>query len=168
MKKLKYFLVSLSVIAADQLSKFLVVKNIPEYSSGWSCCGDFFRLVHVRNLGVAFSIGNSSPEFIRVLFMIILPLIVLAVLGIYIVKGKNIPGAQRWVLSVILGGGFGNLIDRLFRRDGVVDFLDFEFYGLFGLERWPTFNIADASLVISSIILVILMIQNELRLKKNE
>jgi len=168
MKKIKYFSVSLAVVAADQLSKFFIVKNIPEYSSGWSCCGDFFRLVHVRNLGVAFSIGNGSSDFIRVLFMVILPFFVLAALGFYIIKGKKVPVAQRWILSVILGGGFGNLIDRVFRKDGVVDFLDFKFYGLFGLERWPTFNIADASLVVSSVILVILLIQNELRLKKYE
>ena len=41
------------------------------------------------------------------------------------------------------------MIDRFFRAEGVVDFIDVKFYGLFGLERWPTFNIADASVVIA-------------------
>ena len=38
----------------------------------------------------------------------------------------------------IVGGGLGNLVDRFFRKEGVVDFIDVKFYGLFGLERWPT------------------------------
>ena len=55
----------------------------------------------------------------------------------------------------------------MFRPDGVVDFLDFKFYGLFGLERWPTFNIADASLVVASIVLVILLFIQEVKLRKS-
>ena len=48
-----------------------------------------------------------------------------------------------------------NLIDRFFRANGVVDFIDVKFYGLFGLERWPTFNIADAAVVISFVLLIL-------------
>ena len=38
---------------------------------------------------------------------------------------------------------------------GVVDFLDFRFYGILGMERWPTFNLADATVVVSGILLFI-------------
>ena len=55
---------------------------------------------------------------------------------------------QRWFLSGIIGGGISNLLDRFFRAEGVVDFIDVKFFGLFGLERWPTFNIADSAIVI--------------------
>ena len=55
----------------------------------------------------------------------------------------------------ICGGGFGNLIDRFFRSEGVIDFIDVKFYGLFGLERWPTFNIADSAVVVCGILLLI-------------
>lgn len=57
--------------------------------------------------------------------------------------------------SLILGGGVGNIIDRIFRPLGVVDFIDVRFYGLFGLERWPTFNIADSAIVVGGILLII-------------
>ena len=55
----------------------------------------------------------------------------------------------------IVGGGFGNLIDRFFRAEGVVDFIDVKFYGLFGMERWPTFNVADSAVVVCGLLLVI-------------
>ena len=55
----------------------------------------------------------------------------------------------------IVGGGLGNLIDRFFRAEGVVDFIDLKFYGLFGLERWPTFNVADSAVVVCGLLLII-------------
>ncbi len=60
-----------------------------------------------------------------------------------------------------MGGGIGNLIDRIFRSLRVVDFISVKFYGIFGLERWPTFNIADASLVVSGILLAVLLLEKE-------
>ena len=54
-----------------------------------------------------------------------------------------------------MGGGFGNLFDRFFRPEGVVDFIDFKFYGILGFERFPTFNVADISIVICGILLLV-------------
>jgi signal peptidase II len=48
----------------------------------------------------------------------------------------------------IIGGGIGNIIDRIFRAGGGVDFISVNFDGLLGMDRWPTFNIADASVVV--------------------
>ena len=56
---------------------------------------------------------------------------------------------------VIVGGGLGNIIDRIFRPDGVIDFIDVKFFGIFGLNRWPTFNVADASVVVCGILMII-------------
>ena len=49
----------------------------------------------------------------------------------------------------------GNIIDRIFRPEGVVDFISAKFYGILGFERWPTFNAADSSVVVCGIILVV-------------
>lgn len=49
----------------------------------------------------------------------------------------------------------GNLYDRFFRPNGVVDFIDVKFYGIFGFERWPTFNIADMGVLICGILLMV-------------
>jgi signal peptidase II len=58
----------------------------------------------------------------------------------------------------ILGGGLGNLADRIFRPAGVVDFIDVKFFGIFGFERWPTFNIADSAIVVCGILLLFTML----------
>ena len=55
----------------------------------------------------------------------------------------------------IVGGGMGNLIDRFFRPAGVVDFIDVRFFGILGMDRWPTFNIADMSVVVCGILLLL-------------
>jgi signal peptidase II len=167
LRKYRYFILSAVLMIADQITKYLVTKSIPPYTVAWNFAGDFFRLIHVKNQGVAFSMGSGFPDFLRVVLFIVVPLLVLAAVGFYLVRGKDLTEGQKWSLAAIIGGGLGNQIDRIFRPDGVIDFLDFKFYGLFGLERWPTFNIADASLVVSSIILILLLILQEIKLKKS-
>jgi signal peptidase II len=73
----------------------------------------------------------------------------------YFFAGKDITQGQRWILAAIMGGGLGNQVDRYFRPDGVIDFIDFKFYGIFGFERWPVFNLADSSVVVAGIALLI-------------
>ena len=159
MKKYRYFILSAVILAADQISKILVNARIPLYSRPWGFGGDFFYLTHVRNPGAAFSLGENFPAFLKVIFLIVIPLAVLAAVAVYTIKGTDIGKAQRWCLAGILGGGLGNQIDRIFRPDGVVDFLDVKFYGIWGMERWPTFNIADSALVVSAILLAILLLR---------
>ena len=70
------------------------------------------------------------------------------------------------VLAGILGGGMGNLIDRIFRQLRVVDWMSVKFYGLFGLERFPTWNVGDGCVVVSVILLLITMIVDEVKNSK--
>jgi signal peptidase II len=58
----------------------------------------------------------------------------------------------------IIGGGIGNIVDRMFRPEWVVDFISVRIYGLFGMDRWPTFNVADSSLVVTGILLMLSLI----------
>ncbi|OQX29065.1 MAG: signal peptidase II [Spirochaeta sp. LUC14_002_19_P3] len=166
MKAYRYFLLSGLIMIFDQITKILVVKFIPLHTSAWSFLGDFFRLIHVRNLGMVFSFGSTFSPGLKLITSIILPMLMLIALGLYIVRSKELTSIQRWILAAIFGGGLGNQIDRIFRPDGVVDFLDFKFYGLFGLERWPTFNIADSALVVSSILLILLHLIDTIRFKR--
>jgi signal peptidase II len=143
------------LFALDQFTKFLIVRFIPPYTIGASFFGDFFRIRHVTNPGIAFSIGNGLPGGIRQALFAFAPLIVIVlVISIYF-RSKDFTGLQRWAIAGIIGGGLGNLCDRFFRKEGVVDFIDVKFYGLFGLERWPTFNVADMSVLISGFVLII-------------
>lgn len=141
-------ILTFNVVLLDQLSKYLIIESIPQRGIGASFFGDFLRIVHVRNPGIAFSIGRSLPEPVRTLLFTFLPLCVLVILGLHFFKSGEYSPLQRWMAAGVLGGGIGNLLDRVFRPDGVVDFIDVKIYGFLGMERWPTFNIADSVVVV--------------------
>ena len=117
----------------------------------------FLLLWHVRNKAIAFSLGNEVPQPYKVALFVIIPIVVLVFLAWYYFNTTEFNRVQRWAIAGIIGGGLSNIIDRIFRPDGVVDFISVRFYGIFGLTRWPTFNIADSSVVICCIILLLSM-----------
>jgi signal peptidase II len=155
-QKMLPFLLTAGIILADQGVKTFIVKNWPNYGRIKDVFNnDFLWIYHIRNRAIAFSLGHSLPETIKPVLFILFPLVLLGGLIWYYFKSAELTKLQRWILAGIIGGGFGNLTDRIVRPDGVVDFISVKFYGLFGLERWPTFNIADASVVVSCIILFV-------------
>ena len=160
MKNLKGKLLPLSltafIILADQYVKALIVKIKPEtglvkdvFDNG------FLWIYHARNKAIAFNLGERLPETIKPIAFIIVPILVLGFLLWYYIKSDEFNCVQRWAAAGIIGGGIGNIIDRIFRPDGVVDFVSVNIYGLFGWDRWPTFNIADSSVVVCCILLFI-------------
>jgi len=146
---------ALVVIAVDQVTKLLIVASIPVGTIAWGWGNDFFWLVHQRNTGVAFSLGNSLPSVARSALFIVLPLMVLVGLSVYLWRDRTLTGLQRWGLGLILGGGLGNIIDRIFRPDGVVDFLSFRLYGFLGMERFATFNVADSGVTVGGALIIL-------------
>ena len=161
-KNLKSKLLPLSlalfVIILDQITKTLVVKNIPIYTIGAEFFGDFLRIIHVSNTGVAFSVGASWSDIVRFASFVIVPVIVIVLVFIVYFRNDEWTVLQQWAIMGIVGGGIGNLIDRAFRDEGVVDFIDVKFFGIFGLERWPTFNVADSAIIVFGILLAITFI----------
>ncbi len=154
-KKLLPFILTGLVVLADQITKAIVVALIPLYTVGANIFGDLLRIVHVANTGVAFSLGDSMPLAIRRILFAIIPLIVIVLVIVVYFRNDEFNSVQRWAICGIIGGGIGNIIDRFFRPSGVVDFIDVKFFGIFGLERWPTFNVADAAVVVCGIILIV-------------
>lgn len=155
MKRFKPFLLTLSIIAIDQITKALIVHYVPENTILCSLFGDFLRIVHVRNTAVAFSMGTGLALPIKVALFIIVPLLVMAAVCVMIVKDeKEFTSLQRWLLAAFAGGGIGNLIDRIFRGMSVVDFISTNNYGWFGMDRFPTYNVADASITVSVLLLL--------------
>lgn len=139
---------ALLVIAIDQFTKLLIIAAIPLGTVGWAWGGDFFWLVHQRNTGVAFSLGHGLPEAFRYVLFVLVPLVVLVGLAVFGWRDRSLTHLQRWGLGFILGGGLGNIIDRIFRPEGVVDFLSFRLYGFLGMERFATFNVADSAVTL--------------------
>lgn len=147
------------ILLCDQLSKAWVVAHIPENTIGYKLFGDFLEIWHVRNTAIAFSLGTNLPLVVKLLGFIFLPLVLLVVVVWAMFSPKQpVSEKQRWILALFLGGGMGNLADRIFRHFRVVDFMANRVYGLFGMEFWPTWNIADASLVVSAILLALTLL----------
>ncbi len=146
---------SAGIILLDQAAKLIVILTVP-IGKSVQVIGDFFHIIHVQNPAIAFSIGRSIEAGTRRTLFMLLPLVVIAVLFLYYLFTRDpLTRFQKWCFGALVGGGLGNYIDRIFRPAGVVDFFDFKFYGIFGLERWPTFNVADATVVVTGILLFI-------------
>jgi len=126
----------------------------------------FLEIIHTRNTGVAFSFGAHWPTPVRRVAFSLIPIIVLSLVIVVYFRNKEFSVIQRWAIMGIVGGGFGNIIDRLFRAKGVVDFVDVKWFGwksckldFFAMSRWPTFNVADAFVVVFGAILIICFIK---------
>lgn len=156
------------IVVVDQVSKIIITLSM-EYNQIVEVLGDFLRLWYRTNKHSAFGIGSTWPAELQFIAFLILPLIVLGgALFIYF-NYKELSRKYRWLLAAILGAGMGNMIDRIFRPDGVVDFIDVNTYGILGLPvRWPTFNIADATLTVSIILFVIFFIIAEISSRREK
>jgi len=152
------FLLTVAIVLADQLSKAWVVAVIPLGQVHASYLHDFLWICHVSNDAIGFSLGSTLPLVARQLLFILLPLVLIALMVAVLLRTKELSGLQRWLVAGIIGGGLGNIIDRIFRPDWVVDFISVKVYGLLGFERWPTFNIADSSVVVTGLLLMLTML----------
>ncbi len=161
----------IGVFLFDQITKWLVITYIPLYTIKLRFFGDFLQIIHVRNLGAAFSIGGSLPQTLRSILLAAIPVVILIIVMVVYFRNNSFTWVQRWFICGVAGGGFGNLFDRIFREDGVVDFIDVKFFGLFGFERFPTFNMADSFIMVCGILLMIsffTQVRKERKANKNE
>lgn len=141
MKKPAYILfIVLSVIALDQITKFLIIGYLPLFDS--IEIFPFLHIVNIRNMGAAFGMFKSlgSTFFIGISVIAIIFVINLLIRDIYNSLG----------LSLVLGGAIGNLIDRILYGK-VVDFIDFSI----GSYHWPSFNVADSALTVGIILILL-------------
>jgi len=151
------FILTLVIVVADRITKNWVVANIPLYSIYKVIGNDLIWICHYRNTGIAFSVGAGMSSVFRFIVFTIIPIILMAGLCFMIASKKSgLTKAQRWFMAGVVGGGIGTIIDRfLYFEEGVVDFISIKFFGIFGLDRWPTFNISDSCVVIFVILLAI-------------
>jgi signal peptidase II len=153
--RLMPLILSAGIVILDQAAKLVVLATVPK-GSGIRVIDDFFRIINVQNPAIAFSIGHAIAAGPRRTLFLLLPLLVIGVLFLYYLFTRDpLSTFQKWCFGALVGGGVGNYGDRIFRPQGVVDFLDFKFYGIFGMERWPTFNLADMTVVIAALLLFV-------------
>jgi signal peptidase II len=140
--------VAVFVIAADVISKAIVVARMPGHAP-IRLLGGLLTITLTRNGGAAFSIGTSMT--------IVFTAIALGVV-VYILRTARNLRSIGWAISLglLLGGATGNLIDRMFRAPGVfqghvVDWIE--------LPHWPVFNLADSAIVCAGVLIVLLALR---------
>ncbi len=153
----KLYLISLGVILADQLTKWIIKSTMVLHQS-IRIIGDTVQLTFVENPGMAFGIRffHTHPFFGRWFFTIV-SVIASLVLIWYIYKMRRERRLYRISLALILGGAVGNLIDR-FLYGRVVDFMDVDIPDWLGMDRWPVFNVADSAVVCGMILMTVLVL----------
>ncbi len=144
--------IGLFTILLDQLTKFLVMKNM-DIAKEVSIIPNFLSLFYVENTGAAFSSFLNQQ-----LFLIIISILFLVVLIILIRKEKYTTIFSHISLGILLGGMIGNLIDRLF-LGAVVDFISVTIFGY----KFAVFNIADMGITCGVAIYLISCIIMEIK-----
>lgn len=166
LKALKWFFSSfiwlgLILLALDIVSKVLIFFLLGEGNSIPNpIIPGFLTITCVLNPNAAFGLGFFDPVLNRVMYIIVY-LIGLAILtGIYIIKYRKLSKLLRACLIMMAAGALGNLIDRLFYSFSgyqVIDWIDF--YGIWKF----VFNVADSSVVVGTIMLIIWLIVTEVK-----
>ncbi|MFJ7648050.1 signal peptidase II [Lysinibacillus sp. NPDC097279] len=153
----KYYGLAAFVIILDQWTKWLIVKNM-EFGERISVWDPWFGILSHRNRGAAWGMLEGQMW----LFSIVTIGVICAIIYFYHKEAKGKPLFQVG-LMLLLGGAVGNFIDRLFRGE-VVDFVDV----LIPIMNYdfPIFNIADAALTIAVVVLMIGLIAEDKKEKK--
>jgi signal peptidase II len=140
---------SLIIILADQATKALVARMIPEHSVITVIPG-LLNLTHTRNAGVAFGLFSDSPATWKTAILVIVSAALLAAVLYMVWRSRELHWSAGVGLALIMGGALSNLADRI-RVGRVVDFVDAYFRSF----HWYTFNLADSAIVVGAGFLVI-------------
>jgi signal peptidase II len=139
-------IVTLIVVAADQITKSMVLDSMPLFRSIPVIPG-FFNLTHIHNPGGAFGfLSGQNSQLQRLLFLLVSSLAIGLILYFYVKTPRSFR-LLSFGLALVFSGAVGNLIDRI-RMGKVVDFLDF----YIGDLHWPAFNVADSAVSIGMLI----------------
>ncbi len=132
--------ITMLIAVLDQWTKHWIMKSF-EQGSGLEVIPGFFRIVHVRNKGIAFGVLSELRMEILPYLLAVTNLLALGVLCFALLRLTHAHRGIPIAFSLIAGGAIGNLIDRL-RFKEVIDFLDF----YIGKYHWPAFNLADTAI----------------------
>jgi len=148
-----FFSLILLVITADQLTKKLAVTFLKNKEQSISIIPNLFSLTYAENKGIAFGLEFAPP-----IVLLLLTALITTIVLIYVFRSKNRTALFLVPFALIIGGGVGNMIDRI-TIGRVVDFLYLDLYNgnIFGyyLSLWPIFNIADSAISIGASLLLL-------------
>ncbi|MBO4468647.1 MAG: signal peptidase II [Clostridia bacterium] len=133
------------IISIDQYTKALAVERLADSGNAQPFIKGILEFSLIKNTGGAWGILHDNTWILISVTLVVTVVIVALLL-------KYGPGNKLvfWAATFVLGGGIGNMIDRIFKNGAVVDFLHFEFW-----KTFPTFNIADCAIVVGAALMVL-------------
>jgi len=152
-KRTLIILVVILNIGCDQISKNIVRKNvIPE--DYIQILGDNFILTNVENTGAMLGFGENLPPIIKRIILQGIPVLVLLVLLYRTLLKTHLNTVLAIAFAFVIGGGIGNLIDRIL-YNSVTDF----FLIKFGFIKTGIFNLADVSVTLGALLIIFISIR---------
>ena len=138
-----FFLMILSIFIFDRISKNYIINN---FSDNTYYINDFINVNLIWNIGIGFGFLSTDSTLLYSLVTIVIGLVIFYLIYIFLIS-ENL---DKFVFSLILGGAFGNIYDRLTYK-AVPDFIDLHYSNF----HWFTFNVADIFITIGIIIFII-------------
>ena len=140
------------LVIIDQLIKLVVLNTIAKTGESITIIPKFLQLTYVENFGGAFGIFMT-----RILLIGVNLLIIFVIIKLLTSKKYDFDNKAKLGFSLILSGGIGNLIDRIF-RGYVIDYID-----ITQIFNYPVFNFADICIVVGVILIMAMIIFNTIR-----
>ena len=138
-------------IGCDQISKS-VVRSKVAYQEHIPLINNNFILTKVENKGAMLGFGSDLPPILKIIFLQALPIIVLMALLFSVLKKPKMNSWLVFAFACVIGGGIGNLIDRI-AHGQVTDFFHINLGGYF---KTGIFNMADVSVTLGVLMILFL------------
>lgn len=140
------------LIAIDQIIKLIIFNTIGQSGNSITIIPNVLQLTYVENIGAAFGMFMT-----RIFLIGVDLLIIFVVIKLMVSKKYDFDDKAKLGFSLILAGGIGNLIDRIF-RGYVIDYID-----ITELFNYPVFNFADICIVVGVILIMVMIIINTIK-----
>lgn len=152
-KKVLILVLVLLNIGCDQLSKNIVRKTV-EYQEHIALISDSFILTKVENKGAMMGLGADLSPMLKIILLQGVPIIVLLILLFRILQKPKMNSALVFAFACVIGGGIGNLIDRI-AHGQVTDFFHIDL----GFVKTGIFNMADVSVTMGVLLILFLSLR---------
>lgn len=148
-------LYSMILVGIDQILKYIAIDKLTQVTT-YPIIDKVLHLTYTENTGAAFNSFDGNY-----VLLIVLPALFLFVGVLYLCFSKKITTIMMWCIATVVGGGLGNVCDRVF-RGFVVDYIDLR------IINFAIFNFADMCVVVGAICMVLYVFITEYKLAKIE
>jgi signal peptidase II len=147
----------LGVLGLDQLTKYYIMSNFA-LGEGTDFIKYIVDIYYIHNRGAAWGMLSGRTW----LLLVITALVMVFCVG-FLIKNGNGSKLLLFSMTLVISGGIGNMIDRVFRNGNVIDFLHFVFW-----PDFPVFNVADCAIVIGAGLLILYFLIDTVKEYKTE